>query len=87
MTAPAYVYAYEVVSSDHPNIPVGKHLADKGRALAPVWEFYDTASGDLLTVVGKRGKRLCSECWVDRKRHHKVLDHGHDGPHGQGEDA
>jgi hypothetical protein len=77
---PVYIYRYEVVASDHPNVPVGTRLADARRDLVKDWITMDRDTGDMRSFVGERRERCCSECYV---HHRKVRDYGHAGEHGE----
>jgi hypothetical protein len=76
---PAFVYRYEVTASDHPDVPVGAHLADTRRDPVKAWATLDRTTGDMHTFVGERRARCCSECYV---LHRRVRDYDHDGEHG-----
>lgn len=72
-----YTYRFLVVASEHPEIPVGTPMVDARRSDPMVWDFLH--DGEILSVVGKRGPRCCSECHAIGL----VRDYGHDGDHGE----
>lgn len=76
----AYAYEYQITYSDHPDVKVGNLLYDHGRELVKQWNFFgrDRRSGDVLTIVGKRSRRICSTCAAE---HGAFAPHGHAGLH------
>lgn len=74
----AYAYEYQITQSDHPNINVGNLLYDHGRELVKQWNFFDRETGDVLTIVGKRSRRICSTCAAE---HGAFAPHDHVGIH------
>ena len=74
----AYAYEYQITHSDHPDIKIGNLLYDHGRELVRQWNFFDRVTREVLTITGKRSRRICSICAAE---HGAFAPHGHAGLH------